>query len=196
MLKKMSSRSLHEKSVSMGEGLNFVTPTYIKVLKLFLSDPMQEYHEREVARKAGVSSGSANKLLRLMASSRMLSRQRRGRMVLYRLNLDSPTARQFKILSNVNSLEGLLSKLKVVSKRVILFGSCSQGTDVKESDIDMIILTDESGVVRKEISKFNSRAKRRIVPIIVDANEFARLRRDDKPLYDNIERGIVLWEAQ
>lgn len=196
MLKKMSNGQLHEKSTSIGEGLGFVTPTYMKVLKLFLFDPMQEYHEREVARKAEVSSGSANKLLRLMASSSMLKRQRRGRMVLYRLDLNSPTAKQFKILFNVHSLEELLSKLKAVSKRIVLFGSCSQGTDVKESDIDMMILTDESGVVRKEITKFNSKAKRRIAPIIVDANEFAKLRRNDRPLYDNIERGIVLWEAQ
>ncbi|MGI0047058.1 MAG: nucleotidyltransferase domain-containing protein [Nitrosotalea sp.] len=192
----MSSGSLHGKNVSVEGGLDFVTPTYMKVLNLFLSDPMQEYHEREVARKARVSSGSANKLLRLMASSKMLKSQRRGRMVLYRLDLDSPTAKQFKILANVNSLEGLLSKLKAISKRVVLFGSCSQGTDVKESDIDMMILTDESVTARKEITRFNSRAKRRIASIIVDANEFARLRRNDTPLYDNIERGIVLWEAR
>lgn len=192
MLKKTSNKL----NVSIEGGLDFITPTLMKVLKLFLFDPMQEYHEREVARKAKVSSGSANKLLRLMAGMSILKRQRRGRMVLYRLDLDSPTARQFKILANVNSLEGFLSKLKPISKRIILFGSCSQGTDVKQSDIDMMILTDEQKDVRGKIAKFNSSAKRRIVPILVDANELAKLRLDDRPLYDNIERGIVLWEAQ
>jgi hypothetical protein len=67
---------------------------------------------------------------------------------------------------------------------------------VKESDIDMMILTDGSVAARKEITRFNSKTKRRIVPILVDANELAKLRRNDRPLYDNIERGIVLWEAQ
>jgi predicted nucleotidyltransferase len=196
MLKKTSNRPLHKKNVSTGEGLDFITPTCMKIIKLFLYDPMQEYHEREVARKTQVSSGSANKLLRLMAHSRMLKRQKRGRMVLYRLDLGSPTAKQFKILANVNSLEGLLSNLKTISKRIVLFGSCSQGIDVSESDIDLMILTDERGFVKEEITRFNSHAKRRIAPIIVDANEFARLRRNDAPLYDNIERGIVLWETQ
>lgn len=196
MLKKISNMSSHKKKVLIGQELNFVTPTYMKILGLFLSDPVQEYHERESARNARVSSGSANKLLRLMASTGILNRRRRGSMVFYSLNLNSPTAKQFKILANVNSLEGLLHKLRLVSKRVVLFGSCSQGTDVKESDIDLMILTDEPQAARREISNFNSNAERQITPIIVDANQFAKLRRDDRPLYDNIEHGIVLWEMQ
>jgi len=32
----------------MPEKLNFITPTLMTVLELFLSDPMQEYHEREL----------------------------------------------------------------------------------------------------------------------------------------------------
>ncbi|MDE1863569.1 MAG: nucleotidyltransferase domain-containing protein [Thaumarchaeota archaeon] len=176
--------------------LAFVTPTYMKILRIFLSDPVRQYHEREVARRSGASSGSANKLLRLMARADMLDRQSRGRMVLYSLNLGNPVAKQFKVLYNVSSLEGLLSKLKPFTKRVILYGSCSTGTDVRESDIDIMVLTDERQATRREIAKFNAMAERQVAPIIVDANEFARLRRLDKPLYDNVERGIVLWESQ
>ena len=194
MLKKMSNWK--PSRVSATDPLTIVTPTYMKILKTFLSDPVQQYHEREIARRAGVRSGAANKVLRLMAEEGVLDRQRMGRMVLYSLDLGSPTARQFKVLANVILLEGLLSKLRPLTKRVILFGSCSLGTDVRESDIDIMILADKRQGVTSEIAKFNSRAERQIAPIIVDANEFARLRRVDKPLYDNIERGIVLWESQ
>ncbi len=196
MLKKMSDTKLPHRRIVPRYALDFVTPTYIKVLKIFLSNPMQQFHEREVARKAVVSSGSANKMLRMMARSDILTRQSRGQMVLYSLNLSNPTARQFKILANVSSLEGLLANLRPISKRVILFGSCSEGTDTRESDIDIMILTDEQQSTRREISRFNSKAERQVTPIIVGANDFARLGREDKPLYDNIERGIVLWESQ
>lgn len=70
------------------------------------------------------------------------------------------------------------------------------GTDVKESDIDIMILADEHQAARREIARFNAKAERQIASIIVDANESAWLRRVDKPLYDNVERGIVLWESQ
>jgi len=93
-------------------------------------------------------------------------------------------------------LKNLLDSIRQYSRRIILFGSCSQGTDVKQSDIDIFFLTLEKDIVRRKISEFNSRNKRKIAPIIIDANEFAKLRKEDKPLYENIERGIVLWESE
>lgn len=78
----------------------------------------------------------------------------------------------------------------------MLFGSCAQGTDVKESDIDLLILTDQKDAVRKEINRFNTKEERRVAPIVVDANELAKMKREDKSLYENIESGIVLLESQ
>ncbi len=36
--------------MSMPKELGFITPTFMTVFELFLSDPLQEYHEREVVR--------------------------------------------------------------------------------------------------------------------------------------------------
>jgi len=180
----------------MPEKLDFITPTLMTVFELFLADPMQEYHEREVVRRAGVSKGSANKMLRLLADLDFLIRERKGRMVFYRLGSKNPVVRQFKILTNVYTLRKLFDKLKQHSRRIILFGSCAQGTDVRESDIDLFILTSEKDSVRKTISEYNRENERKIAPIIVDANEYVSLKRDDEPLYENIERGIMLWEVE
>jgi len=180
----------------MPEKLDFITPTLMAVFDLFLGDPMQEYHEREVIRKTGVSKGSANKILRILADSDLLVRERRGRMVFYRLNLKEPAVRQFKVLSNIYTLKKVLHQLRGHTRRIVLFGSCSQGTDVKESDIDMLILTSEKSKARETISEFNRKNERKIASIIVDANEFVKLKREDKPLFENIERGIVLWETE
>jgi len=180
----------------MVQKLDFITPTFIRVLDLFIADPLQEHHEREVMRLAGVSKGSANRILHELFEKGFITAQRKGRMVFYRLDLKSPSARQFKILSNVYSLKELLERLQSYSRRIVLFGSCAQGTDVKESDVDLMVLADQKDAVRKEINRFNSKEKRRVAPIIVDANELAKLRREDKALYENIERGIVLWEME
>jgi len=181
----------------MPEKLDFITPTLMSVFGLFLEDPMQEYHEREVIRRTGVSKGSANKILRMLADLDFLIRERKGRMVFYKLDTEEPAVRQLKILSNIFMLRKLLSQLKRHSKKIVLFGSCAQGTDVKESDIDMLVLASEKSeksAVREIISEFNQRNKRKIVPIVIDTNEFVELEREDKPLYENIERGIVLWK--
>jgi len=179
----------------MPEKLDFITPTLMTLLELFLSDPMQEYHEREAVRRSKVSKGSANKMLRLLARLGFLTRQRRGLMVFYKLNLREPMVRQFKVLVNVCALKELLDTLKQHSRRIILFGSSAQGTDVKESDLDLFILTSEKSYVRGKISAFNKSSGRKVAPIIFDANEFASLGREDRPLYENVERGITLWET-
>ncbi len=178
----------------MVQQLDFITPTVVRVLDLFITDPMQEHHEREVMRLAQVSKGSANRILHELSEKGFLTFQKKGKMVFYRLDLKSPWTRQFKVLANIYSLSELLGKLQNLSRRIVLFGSCSQGTDVKESDIDLMVLTEEKEAARKAIYSFNSKQKRRIVPIIVDANELAKMKREDEALYENIERGLVLWE--
>lgn len=180
----------------MLEKLYFITPTLMRVLETFLSDPQIEVHEREVMRRTGVSKGSANKMLRRLAEHDLLKRERRGRMVFYRLAMDNPVVRQFKILLNVYQLKPLMDEIKEDSRRIMLFGSCSEGTDVQDSDVDLFVLATDKQKVRKMISHFNVEADRRIAPIILDANEVVKLREEDEPLYERIQRGILLWERE
>lgn len=180
----------------MNRKLGFITPTVMTVFEFFLEDPLKEYYEREVARKTGVSKGSAGKILKLLTNLDFLTREEKGRMVIYKLNSKEPTVRQFKILVNTFALRNLVHKLRQFSRKVILFGSCSQGTDAKDSDIDLLIITQEKEEVRKITSEFDRKNERKVAPIIVNANEFILLKNEDRPLYENIERGIVLWEAE
>ena len=179
----------------MPKKLDFITSTTLKVLEFFFVNPMKNFHEREVMRKSKISKGSANKILRRLAKLDFLTREERGRMVFYKLNIKNAVVRQFKILYNIWNLTGLVDELKQNSKKIILFGSCSEGTDVEESDIDLLILTEEKRFVKEGISNFNKKNERKISPIIVDVNEFIKLRKEDKPLYEKIDRGIVLWET-
>ena len=117
-------------------------------------------------------------------------------MVFYRLNLRNAVTRQLKVLFNVYSLDDLIESMKPDCKRVLLFGSCSEGTDVKDSDIDIFVLTNEKDKVKLKISTYQKKMERRIAPIIVNSNEFVKLRKEDKPLYERILKGITLWESE
>ena len=175
--------------------MGFITPKLMTVFEIFLDDPMKERHEREVVREAKVSKGSANSILRKLASLGFLTRVMKGRMVFYSLNTGNPVVKQFKVLKNVYVLETLLNLLNQYSRKIMLFGSCSQGTDVMESGIDLLVYSNEEDEVKKIIGDYNRGHIRKIAPIIVDANGYIRLKREDKPLYENIERGILLWET-
>jgi predicted nucleotidyltransferase len=178
----------------MPKKLDFITPTLMKVLDIFMEDPLRERHEREVMREANVSKGSANNLLRLLAEQDILTRQRKGRMVFYRLKTEEPTVRQLKALANVYALKELVDQLKLHARKIVLFGSCAKGTDVKESDIDLLIIALKKEPAKRTVSTFNQKNNKKVAAITLDTNEYIQLKKEDIPLHENIERGIVLWE--
>jgi predicted nucleotidyltransferase len=179
----------------MPQKLDFLTPTTLRVLEHFFANPIKEFHEREVMRATGISKGSANRILRELADLSLLGRAERGRMVFYRLMADDPFVRQMKSAGNVWALRNFVEGLKCSSRKIMLFGSCAEGTDTAESDVDVLILTEDKSAARAAVSAFNRKTKRQIAPIILGTQEFAALGKEDVPLYERIDRGIVLWET-
>jgi predicted nucleotidyltransferase len=180
----------------MFKKMNFITSKSLQVLHFLLSDPMGQFYEREISRQTNVSIGAVNQFLRNFHKMGLVEVQKRGKINLYRANLKNPVSRQFKVLFNMFTLNELITEISQVSDRVVLFGSCADGTDTKESDVDLFILTSEPSTIQRDIARYEEGMTRRISPIIVDSNEFARMRVNDKPLYERILRGIVLWEKE
>jgi len=178
----------------MFKKLNFITGSALKILYALALDPMRAFYQREIAKEAEVSVGSANRTLRVLTERELATKEKRGKIFLYKFNTESPVARQMKILFNTIELDELVRSLRNHSKRIVLFGSCAEGNDVKDSDIDLFVLTNERGAVRSITSSYETH--RKIAPIIVDANGLVKMRKEDKPLYDEILRGIKLWETE
>lgn len=173
--------------------INYTAAT-LAVLEALAKDPESSLHTRKVAEKARVSVGAASMILRTLEGSHLVEVEDKGSMKFYRINLQNPLSREFKILFNVRDLTDLVESLKENAVRIVLFGSCAEGTDTRDSDVDLFILTQEPQVVRGILRRFGKRFARNLSPIIADPEGLARLRRRDKPLYDNIARGKVLWE--
>jgi predicted nucleotidyltransferase len=140
--------------------------------------------------------GTAHQALTKLHKLGLLNRERKGKMYFYSFNMKSPVAKQFKVLFNVWTLNDLVNQIKHLSERVILFGSCAEGTDTEDSDIDLFVLTSDTKAVQHRIMEYGCKLDRKISPIIVDPNELAKLKSSDKPLYERISRGIILWEQE
>lgn len=173
--------------------MNDLTAASMRILSTLAWDPDRWFHQREVAIEAKVSLGSANRLLTRLVEGELVSYERRGSLHRYRFNLGSPVARQLKVLLNVNNLDHLTSTLIQISGRMILYGSCARGTDGTDSDIDLFLLTEDKDKAERLINEYKSR--HRISPIILDNSEYSHLRSSDESLYNEIERGVILWET-
>jgi len=180
----------------MFKKMKFLTPKSLDILYFLLVNPMEQFHERAIVRRTGVSVGAVNQILRKLHEAGLVKKDKRGRTNLYKANLKSPVARQFKILFNVLTLNDLITKIKQVSERIVLFGSCAEGTDVKDSDIDLFVLTSYAETVQHEVAVYEQKIDRRLSSIIIDSNELAKMKKRDKPLYERIFRGITLWERE
>jgi predicted nucleotidyltransferase len=174
--------------------MNLITPTSLRLLQTILGDPMGRYHGREVVRRTGVSAGGSNQMLRSFANLGLLLKEKQGRMLFYRANMNNAVVKQLKILFTLFQLDNLIKQTEQFSDRIILFGSSAEGTDVKDSDIDLLLLTYEKSQLTDVVHKFNAKSRRRIAPIILDPHGFSKLRREDTALFDRISRGIILWQ--
>jgi predicted nucleotidyltransferase len=176
--------------------MNFVTSKSLEVLYFLLLNSTEQFHGREIARQTSVSVGAVNQFLRKFHEIGLVEVDKRGKTNLYRANLRNPVSRQFKALFNVLTLNTLINKIKQSSDRIILFGSCAEGIDAQDSDIDLFVLTSNPENTRSEVRRHQQTIDRRIAPIIIDSNELAKMKERDKPLYERILRGITLWERE
>ena len=120
----------------------------------------RELYQREIAKLAGISIGATSQRLRQLSEYGMVTFRKSGKMLFYRYNLQDPVAKQFKILVNVNAVHGMVGQLRSQAKRVVLFGSCAEGTNVKGSDIDLLILSEEAMKVGEIASKYSEKLSR------------------------------------
>jgi len=173
--------------------INYSAAT-MAVLDALGRDPETRYHVRAVAEKAGVSVGAASVILHSLEGSGMLTVEEAGNMKFYQYNLSNPVARQWKVLFSINRLKPLVDLLVNGAERVVLFGSVAEGTDTRESDVDLFILAQDETIVKNILRRFQKGYSRSLSPLIMNPAGFARLRRQDPSLYENIVRGRVLWE--
>jgi predicted nucleotidyltransferase len=176
---------------------HLITTVNQKVLSLLVKFSDQEFYEREVARKLGISTGSANRALNELFSSGVVRRRREGKMYFYSIDSSNAVLIEFKKLVNLLLIEPLVEELKKISSRIVLYGSCALGTDTSESDIDLFVVSNGKEDVSNSISGFTSPRgfeNIHIQSVIKTPVELLEGGESERTFMEEVERGIVLWE--
>ncbi len=112
----------------------------------------------------------------------------------FTLNTSNPWTRRARAMLNLVYLDPLLDDLSRISHKVILFGEAAHGGESLGQAIDLLIVTtarDRHKVLRAlAASELNGRLR----PTVVDGDELAALPHRNRALYDQVSRGLVLWE--
>ncbi len=132
-----------------------------KIVEVFMSDPADEIHLREISRVSKVSLNNVNDTMRQFVKDGLFKRRDISNMSLFKPNLDSEDLlklfeymelkRKKAFYGKNKSIARLLDKYTAnvieLSKRqiqlVVLFGSVARGEWVKGSDIDILAVSSD-----------------------------------------------------
>jgi predicted nucleotidyltransferase len=172
----------------------FIKSTEQKILSLFAMNPDRSFYGREISRKLGISLGAVHAALLSLEKRRFLDSQHVGKAKLYRSAASNPIIQSFRVLNALLILEPLIEDLKDISRRVILFGSYATGSFASSSDLDLLIVSVEKEKISKKIDSFKRKSGLDIRPIIKGQVEWMKLERGSPEFFDELRRGITLWE--
>jgi len=171
-----------------------ITPLGLQILTFLARNPDQQFYIREIAKNIDKSVGGTHKTLKSLKEMNFIKEYKSGKNIYYQINPINPSIKNFKIFMTINELSPLVNKIKEISEKIILFGSCANGEDTSESDIDLIVLTNEKEKANKLV--INKKFDRKIQAVVVNAADLMKNKEKDKAFYQEINKGITLWDVK
>jgi predicted nucleotidyltransferase len=169
----------------------------LKVLSFLAKYSNKEFYEREIARRTGISFGSANGVLNELFADGILARRQAGKMLFYSFDSTDPIARILKIFVSVSLLRPLAKDLREYASEIVLYGSCARGEDMSASDMDIFVVTAEKEKVLGIIENYKFRKgfeDIKIEPAVLSALDLLKSEKTDKEFLSLVREGIVLWD--
>lgn len=164
-----------------------------RILTIFFDEPYREFHLREIAKLAGVSSSTAKRYLDFYHRNDFLAKSRRANLVLLKANLENLSFRYMKLACFMTKLKPLRDFLRhtLPNTSIILYGSCARGEDDPQSDVDLLLVGRKAEQL--DLSKFEKSLARRVTILTCTQIEWEEKARKDRAFYERILiDGIVL----
>jgi predicted nucleotidyltransferase len=157
----------------------------------------EEYHLREIARRAGVPLKAAQRELALLEEIALVERQRRGRQVFVSVQTTHPLFEDLRSL--LLKSEGLAIPLRQALEAIddveaaAVYGSVATRTDTGRSDIDLLVVGSPDELAFHEtVSAVEEELGRPVNYTLLSRKELrTRLRRKD-PFLTRVLAGDVI----
>ena len=172
-----------------------------KVLGWLFTHPDERYFVRQLTSLVKEDSTNVSRELARLEKTGILVSTKEGKQKYYQANRKSPIYNELHglIVKTTGVADVLRSALAPLADRIMvafIFGSIASGNEDRASDIDLMVITENSKLIRNIIIKYGTNINKKISPIVITANEFKKLKTTDTPLYERITKGILLWESR
>ena len=163
----------------------FISKVRVKILELFLGNPDQVYHVRDIVRRVGEEINAVRRELARLEKTGLLSSDWKANRRFYAVKKDQVF--YFELLSMINKSIGLggailknKSKLGKI-RYAMLSGSFVRGKPYNQNDVDLfivgtIVLPELGNIVREEETRRNREIN--FTPMTEEEFAFRKSRRD------------------
>ena len=168
--------------------------TELSILAVFFEDPTTHFHIREIARLTTLNHMTARKYLNLFVKEGVLNKKPGKLFGAYSANGNSRKFQNLKLYYNLEKLRqaNLIEDLEHFYEYpiIILFGSYAKSSNVKESDIDICVISN----IQKKFSaqKYIKILQREVSIHKYTQKEFEVLKTKNPELVNSLCNGIVL----
>ncbi len=158
----------------------------IAIIERFLERPTEQVTQTELIRALGISKATAIKWSRVLVENGLLNLKERAGARFYSLNKESPVVKQLKLLFLLSELYPKITRLGIEGAEVYIYGSASRGESDEKSDIDILVIGSERGLIQK-IKSLDSRIK---VSFFTPA-EWLKTSRVDSAFFERVDKDKI-----
>ena len=174
---------------------NLLHQTPLKILSFLSQHPNKTFCESEIRKLTKSSIGSINQTLRILLNLNIVTRETKGNLHLYNLNNRNPAIKHYKIFEILIYIHSLIKETQPYASEIILYGSCTEGLNSANSDIDIFIKTEHVSKIKKIVNKYRSTDDRFKV-VVLDPLEILSSKKTDEVFYNEVKKGIILWKGK
>lgn len=80
-------------------------------------------------------------------------------------------------------------------KMILVFGSYSKGTETRNSDIDLMIVSDNKAEMTKSIRGLKYKYGLNISPVFISASEFPKIKQENPELWEDIKQNAIIFKG-
>ena len=168
----------------------------LTLLGLLFGQPERGYTLSELIELAQAGRGAVQREIGRLVNSGLVCQEGRKRGRQYRANPDSPIFDELcgiarKILGPAEVITEALMPLQDHIRAAVLYGSVARGTDRADSDIDVLIVSDELLLedVFEALSQAESALGRSVNPTLFTSDEYERRRAGRSPFLADVLEG-------
>ena len=171
----------------------FFRESIFKVAELLFNKPNTVFHIRGITKDIGISTTAVVRAVEELHKYRIVTVEKTAITTNIKADLESEQYRFYKKVFNLYRLEryNLIQTLKETyrARTIVLFGSFAKGEDVEESDLDLLILTNQKKT--KEINNFLAKCEK-VLNRPINIHVLGSLNKSFSEFKNAVANGIVL----